>query len=46
MGQIGKHEREVEVPGPATVPDEWPDPVEEPAHPEPRRESEPQKVPA
>lgn len=27
MGQIGKREREVEVPGPVTVPEEWPPPV-------------------
>jgi hypothetical protein len=45
MGQIGKHEREVEVPGPATVPDDWPDPVEEPAEPA-RRQDQPEEVPA
>jgi hypothetical protein len=44
MSQIGKREREVEVPGPVTVPEEWPEPVEEPA--EPQRQDEPEKVPA
>jgi len=44
MGQIGKHEREVEVPAPVTIPEEWPPPVEEPS--EPQRQDEPEKVPA